>query len=34
MAFPDLIFRQKSQTNESAMNVQTMLADFIEIVTQ
>lgn len=33
MAVPDLIFRQKHLTAEHAMNVQAMLADFLEVVT-
>ena len=33
MAFPDLIFRQKHLTMSTAMNVKTMLADFLRFVT-
>jgi len=33
MAVPDLIFRQKQQTQKTAMNVPTMLADFLDLVT-
>jgi NRPS condensation-like uncharacterized protein len=33
MAVPDLIFRQKQQTQKNAMNVPTMLADFLDLVT-
>ncbi len=33
MAVPDLIFRQKFQTMSVAMNVKTMLADFLRFVT-
>ena len=33
MAVPDLIFRQKHLTMNAAMNVKTMLADFLSFVT-
>ena len=33
MAVPDLILRQKFQTMSVAMNVKTMLADFLGFVT-
>ena len=33
MAVPDLIFRQKNSTEDQAMNVQRMLADFLSFVT-